>query len=108
VVTQDVPGESITWHSAPGADVTHNGRIEFRETANRGTFVRAVIAYDPPGGSVGKLIAKLFQREPRIQARRDLHRFKQLMETGEIATDARNRRLLADRSGDYTKIVLKP
>jgi uncharacterized membrane protein len=35
----------------------------------------------------------MFQREPAIQARRDLRRFKQLMETGEIATGARNRRL---------------
>ena len=40
----------------------------------------------PPGGDIGKLIAKLFQQEPKIQARRDLRRFKQLMETGEIST----------------------
>ncbi len=40
---------------------------------------------------VGKLIAKLFQREPAIQARRDLRRFKQLMETGEVATAASTR-----------------
>ena len=40
---------------------------------------------------VGKLIARLFQREPAIQARRDLRRFKQLMETGEIAVSARTR-----------------
>jgi uncharacterized membrane protein len=42
-----------------------------------------------PRGAVGALIAKLFQREPAMQARRDLRRFKQLMETGEIATAAR-------------------
>ena len=40
---------------------------------------------------VGKVIAKMFQREPGIQARRDLNRFKQLMETGEIATPAVNK-----------------
>jgi uncharacterized membrane protein len=33
----------------------------------------------------------MFQREPAIQARRDLRRFKQLMETGEIATALRTR-----------------
>jgi uncharacterized membrane protein len=44
------------------------------------------IVYDPPVGTLGKVIAKLFQREPNIQARRDLRRFKQLMETGEIPT----------------------
>ena len=44
------------------------------------------MAYDPPGGEIGKAIAKLFQKEPKIQARRDLRRFKQLMEAGEIST----------------------
>ena len=32
------------------------------------------------------MAAKVMQREPRIQARRDLRRFKQLMETGEVST----------------------
>ena len=100
VVTRDVPGEEIYWQSAQGAEIENSGRIEFRDAGQRGTVVRAVIAYDPPGGRVGQLIAKLFQREPRIQTRRDLHRFKQLMETGEIATGARNRRILQDQRGE--------
>jgi uncharacterized membrane protein len=51
-------------------------------------MVRVVMRYLPPGGILGKGIAKLFQREPKIQTRRDLRRFKSLMETGEIATNA--------------------
>jgi len=54
--------------------------------------VTATINYAPPAGMIGKALAKLFQREPSIQARRDLRRFKQLMETGEIATNARTRK----------------
>ena len=54
----------------------------------RGTWVTATLLYDPPAGIVGKVIAKLFQREPEMQVRRDLRRFKQLMETGEVATGA--------------------
>jgi uncharacterized membrane protein len=46
------------------------------------------MTYNPPGGTVGKMIAKLFQREPAIQARRDLRRFKQLVETGEVTVNA--------------------
>jgi uncharacterized membrane protein len=88
VITEDVPGQRITWQSAEGADVANSGRIEFQDVGPRGTVVRATIAYDPPGGAVGQLIAKLLQREPRLQSRRDLRRFKQLMETGEIATSA--------------------
>lgn len=98
LITEDVPGRSITWQSAEGSDIANSGRIEFVEAGERGTIVRAVIAYDPPGGTIGQLIAKLFQREPRIQSRRDLHRFKQLMETGEIATSARNQRQREERN----------
>ncbi|MBO9516441.1 MAG: SRPBCC family protein [Porphyrobacter sp.] len=100
VVTKDVPGREIYWQSADGAEIANSGRIEFRDAGRRGTVVRAVIAYDPPAGTLGQFIAKLFQREPRIQTRRDLHRFKQLMETGEIATGARNRRILEEQRGE--------
>jgi uncharacterized membrane protein len=34
------------------------------------------------------MLAKVLQREPNVQARRDLRRFKQLMETGEIPVNA--------------------
>jgi uncharacterized membrane protein len=96
VITHDVEGQEITWQSAPDADVSNSGRIEFIGAGDRGTIVRATIAYDPPFGTVGKLIAKLFQREPKLQARRDLRRFKQLMETGEVATAAHTRKQLEE------------
>jgi len=92
LVTEDRPGELIAWISEEGADVPNSGRIEFRDApGGRGTWVTATILYDPPAGIIGKVIAKMFQREPHIQARRDLRRLKQLMETGEIATAARTK-----------------
>ena len=91
VVTEDQPGKLIAWESVEGADVRNSGRVEFHEVADRGTVVRAVIAYDPPGGPIAQFFAKLFQREPALQSRRDLRRFKQFMETGEISTSARTR-----------------
>lgn len=90
-ITDEVENEYFVWASDPGADIANSGRIEFRDAGARGTVVTASLIYDPPGGVVGKLIAKLFQREPAIQARRDLRRFKQLMETGEVATAASTR-----------------
>ncbi|WP_380879806.1 hypothetical protein ACFB49_06120 [Sphingomonas sp. DBB INV C78] len=97
LITEEVDGELIAWTSADGADVPNSGRIEFSEAqGGRGTIVTATILYDPPAGVVGKIVAKLFQREPAIQARRDLRRFKQLMETGEIATSARTANQLAE------------
>lgn len=90
-ITDEVKGEYFVWASDDGADIANSGRIEFREAGARGTVVTATLIYDPPGGTIGKFIAKLFQREPAVQARRDLRRFKQLMETGEVATAAKTR-----------------
>jgi uncharacterized membrane protein len=88
-VTEDTPGKAIAWQSEPESDIQTEGRVEFTDAApGRGTMVELVIRYQPPGGLLGKGIAKLLQREPHIQARRDLRRFKSLMETGEIATNA--------------------
>jgi uncharacterized membrane protein len=86
-ILEDQPGELISWRSLEGASIRNSGRVEFRDSPDgRGTVVTVTLVYDPPGGSVGKLISKLFQKEPKVQARQDLRRFKQLMETGEIAT----------------------
>ena len=87
VVTQDRPGELIAWETAPGADIRNSGVVEFRDAPHgRGCEVHATIVYDAPGGELGKMIATLFQKEPGVQAKRDLRRFKMLMEAGEIAT----------------------
>jgi uncharacterized membrane protein len=48
--------------------------------------VRVVIDYIPPAGVVGKWVATLFGKDPEKQIREDLHRFKSLMETGEVLT----------------------
>lgn len=87
VVTEDLPDQRIAWETAPGADVKSAGWVEFKDApAGRGTEVRALIVYEPPFGKLGRVVAKIMQREPQVQARRDLRRFKQLMETGEIST----------------------
>jgi uncharacterized membrane protein len=91
-IVNDRKDEQIAWRSTEFSQVVTEGKISFRDApGKRGTEVEAIIAYVPPGGRVGQLIAKLFQAEPAIQGRRDLKRLKMLMETGEIAT-AENRR----------------
>ncbi|WP_296166954.1 SRPBCC family protein [uncultured Brevundimonas sp.] len=87
LITEDIPGEHIAWTSTEGSDIDHEGWVSFKDNAfGRGTEVRLFISYDPPAGVVGKVVAKVLQREPRVQARRELRRFKQLMETGEVST----------------------
>jgi len=81
LVTEDIPGRLIAWKSEEGASVPNRGRVEFIETSDGGgTNVRATISYDPPAGAFGRIVAKLFQREPGVQARQDLDRLKTLLE----------------------------
>lgn len=88
-LVEEVPGQKLAWESEEGSDLDTSGVVEFLDAPpGRGTYVRFLMAYDPPGGAIGRGIAKLLQREPSIQARRDLRRFKQLMETGEVTTNA--------------------
>ncbi len=85
-ITEDVPGQSISWRSLEGASVENSGSVRFRPApGGRGTEVHVVVEYSPPGGALGSVVARLFGEEPNQQLSDDLRRFKQLVETGEIA-----------------------
>ncbi|MEY2442047.1 MAG: hypothetical protein QOJ46_1473 [bacterium] len=85
-ITEDVPGERIAWRSVEGSKVENSGTVVFAEApGDQGTEVHVELRYAIPGGVVGSTIAKLFGEEPRIQVKDDLRRFKQIVETGEIA-----------------------
>jgi len=88
-ITESRTDELLSLGSVPGSAVPITARYEFRDApGGRGTEIHAAIAYEPSGGSFGRYAAKLTQREPGIQLRRDLKRFKSLIETGEIAVNA--------------------
>jgi uncharacterized membrane protein len=92
IVTDDRPDELIAWKSAEGADVRNTGAVEFLPApGDRGTEVRATIAYEPPAGQAGRILAKLWGEEPGKQAHDDLRRLKQFLETGEVPTPALRR-----------------
>lgn len=79
-------GEMIAWRTLEGADVASAGSVHFEPAeGGRGTLVRVVLKYDPPGGKLGALVARLFGENPEQQITEDLGRFKQLMETGQVA-----------------------
>ena len=86
-VIDDRPNELIAWRSLPGADVDNSGTVRFeRAPGNRGTFVRVRVEYNPPGGFFGASVAKLLGDDPETQVQRDLYRFKQVIETGQVTT----------------------
>ncbi|VXD25011.1 Cyclase/dehydrase [Planktothrix serta PCC 8927] len=85
-VIKDEPNHLIAWSSVNNADIENSGFVRFQPApADRGTEVKVVIEYNPPGGVVTTTLAKLFGEEPEQQIGDDLNRFKQLMEAGEIA-----------------------
>jgi len=87
VIINEIENELIAWKSVDDARVPNAGSVHFRPApAGRGTEVRVVLEYEPPAGALGRAVAKLFGEEPDVQVREDLGRFKQMIETGEIAT----------------------
>lgn len=77
----------LVWRSDPDAVIPNTGSVQFRPaTGNRGTVVTVVMQYQPPAGALGRAFAKLFGKDPSQTIYEDLRHFKQLIETGEIAT----------------------
>lgn len=84
---QDEPGRLIAWRSLPGSDLGTAGSVHFTEApGGRGTEVRVNVKFDPPGGKLANAFGKLIGQDPNTQTRGDLHKLKQLLEAGELAT----------------------
>lgn len=85
-LVEDIPNEMIAWRSLEGSQVDNAGIVSFESApGGRGTIVHVELEYSPPAGVIGAKVAKLFHEAPDQQISIDLRRFKQLMETGEIA-----------------------
>jgi uncharacterized membrane protein len=84
-VVEDTPNQRIAWRSLEGSQVPNSGSVSFAPAPGEGgTEVRVELSYDPPGGALGKVVAKLFGEEPQQQITDDLRRLKQVLETGEV------------------------
>jgi uncharacterized membrane protein len=84
-ITMDRPNELIAWRALEGADVPNRGVVRFKPgPAGRGTEVEVELKYEPPAGTLGAAIAKLFGEEPGQQIAGDLRRLKQVLETGSV------------------------
>ena len=89
-ITVDRENEMIGWQSLKGANIDTAGYVRFEQAGGgRGTLVRVALQYNPPAGKLGAALASIFGKRPGAHIEEALRRFKQLMETGEIATASR-------------------
>jgi uncharacterized membrane protein len=86
-IINEMSNALIAWRTVGRSDLETQGSIHFDpRDHDRGTAVRIKLQYDPPAGAAGAAAAWLAGDSPNQVLREGLRRFKQLMETGEIAT----------------------
>lgn len=86
VIVNDIQDSLIAWKTVGSPDIAHAGSVHFRPSADgRGTDVRLIMEYEPPGGRLGKVasaLTRIFGESPSQRMKEDLERFKEQMESG--------------------------
>jgi uncharacterized membrane protein len=85
-MTEDQPNRRIAWRSLDGSMFQNSGAVDFEPApGGRGTIIRVQMDY---GNLLGSLesVATLMGQDPEQMVRKELRRFKQVMETGEVIT----------------------
>lgn len=87
-VYEDVPNRLIAWRTLGKPAFAHQGVITFAAAPGElGTAVTLEMVYQLRGGAVTAGLGAMMGRSPTDYLARNLHRFKQLMELGEITTN---------------------
>jgi uncharacterized membrane protein len=83
-IINEIENELLAWRSVEG-DIGVAGSVQFKDAPGGGTEVKIESQYNAPGGKLAAWIAKVAGVDPKVQMDRDLRRFKQLIETGDVA-----------------------
>jgi uncharacterized membrane protein len=75
-IIEEVPGEKLAWRSVGGMSNSGAVRLDDRGDA---TDLEYAIEFEPPGGTAGEIVAKLFD-DPEDKVQRALESFKELVE----------------------------
>ena len=85
-IEREEPGGPIVWRTRQGAGAQASGVVSFSPApGDRGTEIHVEVEYGTPAGAVGAAVKKVTGDDPHQMVQDDLRRFKQLVETGEIA-----------------------
>jgi uncharacterized membrane protein len=83
-IVDEREGRLLSWRSLPGSQIHNAGTVFFDEPSNgRGTVVRVSMELD---GGIGQAVGKALGGATQQQVKEDLKRFRELLETGEVAT----------------------
>jgi len=86
-IINDIENKLIGWRSLPGAEVANAGSVHFEPSQDgNGTDVKVEFQYDPPGGAIGAMVAKMVGNDPQRLLNDDLQRLKSMLETGECGS----------------------
>src|SRR5262245_25147080 len=75
-IINDKPDELIAWRTEPDARVAHAGSVHFLPRPGGGTLIRITLQYDPPGGEMTDLVARMLGVDPRRRIDEDLERLR--------------------------------
>lgn len=85
LITADQPGTLLAWRTSVGSRLPSQGEVYFGDAPEgRGTELRVLITFDPPGGALGQAVASWLGEDPDAVLREALRRYKQVLETGEV------------------------
>ena len=78
--------EMIAWRSLHGGDIDTAGSIHFKPSSREGcTDIVLSMKYNPPAGKAGAQVASWLGEGLEQKLEEDLHRLKELMESGALA-----------------------
>jgi uncharacterized membrane protein len=88
-ITDDQPNQRIAWSTVNPTVFDQRGAVSFKPTADgSGTEVTSEMVLRLRGGAISVALGKVLGQDPENILARNLHRAKQLLETGEVATNA--------------------
>ena len=79
-ITEDVPNQRIAWTSIGDSQVDNAGAVRFDDRGGT-TNIEVSLAYHPPAGKAGELVAELF-KDPDKQVQRAVENFRLVVERG--------------------------
>jgi uncharacterized membrane protein len=83
-IVEDIPNQRIAWKSVGDAQVDNAGAVRFDDRGAT-TNIGVSLAYDPPGGKAGELVASC-SRDPDKQVQRAVQGFRQVVERCGLST----------------------